>query len=117
MIPDDREYAVAFVVPVNAKVVTLISAQPEVHEGFDLADRPIAGSIYINDALVVFEDVFICEETVYLKGESEFAGDIAYVFANFHRLSAETCRAVELELLAGAAILTAEYNDVDKAPI
>jgi len=116
MTADDREYAVAFAVPVNAKGVTMISAQPEVHEGFDPDDYPIAGSIYINDALVVFEDVFVPNERVFLKGEWEFAGDIAYMFANFHRLSAETYKAVELELLAGAAMLMAEYNGVERAP-
>lgn len=116
MTADDREYAVAFAIPVNAKGVTMISAQPEVHEGFDPDDYPIAGSVYINDALVVFEDVFVPNERVFLKGEWEFAGDIAYMFANFHRLSAETYKAVELELLAGAAMLMAEYNGVDKAP-
>ncbi len=71
---DDKAYAVAFGVPVNAKGVTLISAEPEVAEGYNLFDHPIAGSIYINDALIVFENVFIPNERIFLKGEWEFAG-------------------------------------------
>jgi 4-hydroxybutyryl-CoA dehydratase/vinylacetyl-CoA-Delta-isomerase len=38
------------------------------------------------------------------------------MFGNFHRLSAETYKAAELELVVGAAALMAEYNGVEKAP-
>ena len=36
------------------------------------------------------------------------------MFANFHRLSAETYKAMELELFTGAASLMAEYNGIIK---
>ncbi|HUJ68404.1 MAG TPA: 4-hydroxyphenylacetate 3-hydroxylase C-terminal domain-containing protein, partial [Syntrophorhabdales bacterium] len=75
---------------------------------------PIAGAVYINDALIAFENVFIPNERIFLKGEWEFAGDVAYMFANFHRLSAETYKAIELELFTGAATLMAEYNGIEK---
>jgi 4-hydroxybutyryl-CoA dehydratase / vinylacetyl-CoA-Delta-isomerase len=115
MSEDDKAYAVAFGIPANTKGVTLISAEPEVHEGFNLFDHPIAGSVYINDALIVFDDVFVPNERIFLKGEAEFAGQVAYMFANFHRLSAETYKAMELELFTGAAALMAEYNGIEKA--
>jgi 4-hydroxybutyryl-CoA dehydratase/vinylacetyl-CoA-Delta-isomerase len=113
---DDKPYAVSFAVPVNTKGITVVSAEPEVEKGVDLFDHPIAGSVYINDALIVFDHVFIPHERIFLKGEWEFAGQIAYMFANFHRLSAETYKAIELELFTGAAVLMAEYNGVEKAP-
>ena len=50
-----------------------------------------------------------------MKGEWPLAGDIAYMFGNFHRLSAETYKAAELELLTGAAALMAEYNGIERA--
>jgi 4-hydroxybutyryl-CoA dehydratase/vinylacetyl-CoA-Delta-isomerase len=111
---DDKAYAVAFAIPVNAKGITMISTQPEVAEGFSLFDHPISGSVFINDALITFENVFIPNDRIFLKGEWEFAGDVAVMFANFHRLSAETYKAVELELVAGAAVLMAEYNGIEK---
>jgi 4-hydroxybutyryl-CoA dehydratase/vinylacetyl-CoA-Delta-isomerase len=37
------------------------------------------------------------------------------MFGNFHRLSAETYKSAELEILTGAAALMAEYNNVGKA--
>ncbi len=111
----DKEYAVAFAIPVNTKGVTLISAQPEVSDPENVFDHPISASIYINDATIVFEDVFVPNERIYLKGEWEFAGQVAYMFANFHRLSAETYKAAELEIVTGAAALMAEYNGIEKA--
>ena len=111
---DDKAYAVSFAVPANAKGLTMISAEPEIKEPGNYFDYPISSSLYINDALIVFDDVFIPNERIFLKGEWQFAGDIAYMFGNFHRLSAETYKAAELELLTGAAALMAEYNGVEK---
>jgi 4-hydroxybutyryl-CoA dehydratase/vinylacetyl-CoA-Delta-isomerase len=116
MTENDKDYALAFAVPVNSKGITMISAEPEVHEAGNLFDHPIAGSVYINDATIIFEDVFIPNERIFLKGEWEFAGQVAYMFANFHRLSAETYKAMELELFTGAAALMAEYNGIERAP-
>jgi 4-hydroxybutyryl-CoA dehydratase/vinylacetyl-CoA-Delta-isomerase len=113
---NDRAYALSFAVPVNSPGITLISAEPEVHESGNLFDHPIAGSVYINDATIIFEDVFVPNERIFLKGEWDFAGQVAYMFANFHRLSAETYKAMELELFTGAATLMAEYNGVEKTP-
>ncbi|MBN1367480.1 MAG: hypothetical protein JW967_06105 [Dehalococcoidales bacterium] len=112
---DDKDYAVSFGVPCNAKGITFISTECEAREPGNYFDYPISGSSFINDALVVFDDVFIPNERIFLKKEWELAGDIAYMFGNFHRLSAETYKAAELEMVTGAAILMAEYNGIDKA--
>ena len=113
---DDKDYAVSFGVSGNAEGLTLISAEPEIKEPGNFFDYPLSASVYINDALVIFDDVFIPNERIFMKGEWQFAGQLAYMFANFHRLSAETYKAIELELLAGTAVLMAEYNGVDRAP-
>jgi 4-hydroxybutyryl-CoA dehydratase/vinylacetyl-CoA-Delta-isomerase len=115
MTEDDKDYAVAFGVPVNAKGLTLISAEPEITAESTLFDHPIGKSVFINDATLVFDKVFIPNERIFLKGEWEFAGQVAYMFANFHRLSAETYKAMELELFTGAATTMAEYNGIERA--
>lgn len=111
---DDKAYAVAFGTPLNAPGITMICAQPEISAGASLFDHPISASVYINDATIIFDNVFIPNERIFLKGEWEFAGQVAYMFANFHRLSAETYKAMELELFTGAAVLMAEYNGIEK---
>ena len=53
-------------------------------------------------------------ERVFLKGEGRFAGQIAHMFGNFHRLYADSYKCTELEILVGAAALMAEYNGIDR---
>ena len=112
---EDKDYAVSFAVPANAKGLTLISAEPEMKDAGNFFDYPIGASLYLNDAMVIFDDVFVPNERVFMKGEWPFAGQVAYMFGNFHRLSAETYKAVELELVTGAAALMAEYNGLERA--
>ena len=112
---DDKDYAVSFAIPANTKGITFICTEAETKEPGNFFDYPISSSVYINDALIVFDDVFIPNERVFMKKEWTFAGDVAYMFGNFHRLSAETYKAAELEILTGAAALIAEYNGIDKA--
>ncbi|HUJ89241.1 MAG TPA: 4-hydroxyphenylacetate 3-hydroxylase N-terminal domain-containing protein [Syntrophorhabdales bacterium] len=112
---DDKAYALSFAVPSNTKGVRMICAEPEIKDVGNFFDYPISASIYLADSLLIFDDAFIPKERVFLNGEYKFAGDIAYMFGNFHRLSAETYKAVELEYLTGAAALMAEYNGIEKA--
>jgi len=112
---DDKAYALSFAVSPNTKGVRMICAEPEIKDPGNSFDYPISASIYLADCLLVFDDVFIPKERVFLNEEWRFAGDVAYMFGNFHRLSAETYKAVELEYLTGAAALMAEYNGIEKA--
>jgi 4-hydroxybutyryl-CoA dehydratase / vinylacetyl-CoA-Delta-isomerase len=112
---DDKAYALSFAIPSNTKGVRMICAEPEIKDPGNFFDYPISASIYLADSLLVFDDAFIPKERVFLNGESKSAGDIAYMFGNFHRLSAETYKAVELEYLTGAAALMAEYNGIERA--
>lgn len=112
---DDKAYAVAFAIPADSKNLAMICAEPEVKEAGDVFDYPIGASIYLADSLLVFDDVFVPKERIFLNREWPFAGQYAYMFGNFHRLSAESYKAVELEYLTGAAALMAEYNGIEKA--
>lgn len=79
-------------------------------------DYPLTASIYSADATVIFENVLVPWDRVFLNGEWQFAGAMAYMFANFHRLSADAYKYAELEILVGAAALMAEYNGLEKVP-
>lgn len=61
---EDKAYAFAFGVPVNAKGLTLVPAEHEICEYTSLFDHPISGSIFINDATLIFDNVFIPTETI-----------------------------------------------------
>jgi 4-hydroxybutyryl-CoA dehydratase / vinylacetyl-CoA-Delta-isomerase len=117
----DKDYAVAFATPLNAKGITLICADPEIR-GPSTAettwDSPMAsrGGVGDGECMIVFDDVFVPWERVFMCQEWQFSRDIAYLFATFHRLFA-CCRMVPtLENLTGIAALMAEYNGLEKYP-
>lgn len=93
---EDKDYAVAFALPLNSEGVTAIgNAGSGVH------------------ATVVFDDVFVPMERVFLAGEWQFAGELVYMFGNYHRLSADAYKYMQLEIMVGLAALMAEYNGLE----
>jgi 4-hydroxybutyryl-CoA dehydratase/vinylacetyl-CoA-Delta-isomerase len=116
---EDKDYAVAFTLPLNTKGLTMVSSHPEIAEADvgNYFDFPITASIYLDDALIVFDDVFVPNENIFMAGEWQYSADMAYMFANFHRLSADTYKTTELEVIIGSAALMAEYNGLERDPI
>jgi 4-hydroxybutyryl-CoA dehydratase/vinylacetyl-CoA-Delta-isomerase len=113
---EDKDYAVTFACPVNAKGITMISCDDETMDFDNEFDHPFSASIMFADSIVSFDDVFIPNERVFMDGEWKYSGDMAYAFGNSHRLFADSYKYVELEILAGAAALIAEYNGLEKIP-
>ena len=67
------------------------------------------------EALVVFDNVFIPNEYVFMAGEYDFAGMMVERFAGYHRQSYGGCKVGVGDVLIGAAALAAEYNGAQKA--
>ncbi len=112
---EDKDYAVAFAIPTNTRGLIMVVGSNEPEEGY-LDDFPITSRYSAAEALVIFEDVFVPMERVFLKKEWQFSGEIARMFSNFQRLWADSCKYTELELVVGAAALMAEYNGIEKVP-
>ncbi|SPF50933.1 4-hydroxybutyryl-CoA dehydratase/vinylacetyl-CoA-Delta-isomerase (fragment) [Syntrophobacter sp. SbD1] len=64
---------------------------------------------------MVFEDVFIPWENVFMCGEHEFSGMLVERFAGYHRQSYGGCKVGVGDVLIGAAALAADFNGVAKA--
>jgi aromatic ring hydroxylase len=109
----DRDYAVSFAVPANAKGLTLISA-PYGAARMDLFDHPISGQHRMMETLTVFDDVLVPWDRVFLKGEWQYAGPLALTFVEFHRFTAISYKLPLVDLLVGCARLMAEYNGLEK---
>ncbi len=77
----------------------------------DLGNKQFGGQ----EALVVFDDVFIPNEYIFLAGEYDFAGMMVERFAGYHRQSYGGCKVGVGDVLIGAAALAAEYNGAQKA--
>lgn len=115
--PDDKDYAIAFSVPVDAEGVFMIvgrqSCDTRKLEGskLDVGNSEFGGM----EALVVFDDVFVPNDRIFLNGETEFAGMMVERFAGYHRQSYGGCKVGVGDVLIGAAALIADYNGAQKA--
>ena len=67
------------------------------------------------EALVIFDDVFVPNERIFLNGETEFAGMMVERFAGYHRQSYGGCKVGVGDALIGAAAVAADYNGASKA--
>ncbi len=108
----DRDYAVSFAVPGDwdgvKQLVTIHNFRERKHfpKGFN------AGSC---DSYVIFDDVFVPWERVFLCGEHKHGGILALLFALFHRHSYSGCKPALGDLLLGACALVADCNGITGA--
>ncbi len=114
---DDADYAVSFVAPADAEGIFYIygrqSCDTRKLEGGDLdvGNKQFGG----HEALMVFDNVFIPWENVFMCGESEFSGLLVERFAGYHRQSYGGCKVGVGDVLIGAAAVAADYNGAAKA--
>jgi len=66
------------------------------------------------EALVIFEDVFIPNDLIFMDGETDFAAMLVERFTSYHRRS-YVCKSGVGDVLIGAAATVAEYNGVERA--
>lgn len=111
---EDRDYAVSFAVPANTAGLSMVASAYASRKG-NAWENPISSRHKMMETLTVFEDVFVPNERVFLKGEHQFAGPLALQFVEFHRFTAVSYKLPLVDLLIGSAALMAEYNGIDKA--
>ena len=114
---EDKDYAVSFSVPADSQGIVMIIGRQSCDtrkledSQIDVGNSQFGGV----EALVVFDDVFIPNERIFLNGETDFAGMLVERFAGYHRQSYGGCKVGVGDVLIGAAALIAEYNGVQKA--
>jgi 4-hydroxybutyryl-CoA dehydratase/vinylacetyl-CoA-Delta-isomerase len=114
MKPDEGDYAIACAVPVNAPGVKVVSVGTP-PQG-DLRDWPIAANRYNPQGFVIFEDVFVPWDRVFLDGETEMAGAFAHSLGLWLRASSLAMAADGADALVGLGQLIAEANGLEKVP-
>ncbi|UZW13609.1 4-hydroxyphenylacetate 3-hydroxylase family protein [Clostridium pasteurianum] len=118
MRPEDKDYAVAFSVPIDTDGITMIIGRQscdtrKTEEGADIdVGNKVFGGV---EALVVFDDVFVPNDRIFLNGETEYAGMLVERFAGYHRQSYGGCKVGVGDVLIGAAALAADYNGAARA--
>ena len=114
----DKDYAVSFAVPSDAEGVFMIYGRQscdtrKLEEGadVDLGNKEFGGQ----EALVVFDNVFVPNDRIFLCGEWDFSGMLVERFAGYHRQSYGGCKVGVGDVIIGAAALAADYNGANKA--
>ena len=114
---EDKDYALSFAIPVNTPGIIHIvgrqSSDTRKLEGgeIDLGNAHFGG----HEALLIFENVFVPWERVFLCGEFEFAGLLVERFAGYHRQSYGGCKVGVGDALIGAAATAADYSGASQA--
>jgi 4-hydroxybutyryl-CoA dehydratase/vinylacetyl-CoA-Delta-isomerase len=115
---DDKDYAVSFAIPSDAEGIYMIygrqscdTRKMEPNAKIDVGNFKYGGQ----EALVVFDDVFIPNDRVFLCGEYEFATMLVERFAGYHRQSYGGCKVGVGDVVIGASALAADYNGASKA--
>jgi 4-hydroxybutyryl-CoA dehydratase/vinylacetyl-CoA-Delta-isomerase len=109
----DKDYAIVGTVPVEAPGITYIYGRQS-NDLRHLEDFPIDTGNYSfsgQEVLIIFENVFIPNDCIFMNGEYEFASPLVDRFTNYHRRS-YVCKTGVGDVLIGAAATIADYNGV-----
>jgi len=106
----DEDYAVGFAIPSDAKgvihVVGRNSLDTREMEGVDCGN--VRYGKYC--PTVIYDDVFVPWERVFMCGEIDFTGEMVNRFSAYHRQSHGGCKSGRLDVMTGAALTMMDYN-------
>jgi 4-hydroxybutyryl-CoA dehydratase / vinylacetyl-CoA-Delta-isomerase len=112
----DKEYAIVGAIPTDAQGITYIygrqSCDTRSMEGGDMdaGNSKFSGQ----EAMIIFDNVYIPNELIFMYGEVEFASMLVERFTCYHRRS-YVCKTGLGDVLIGAAAAIADYNGVANA--
>lgn len=114
----DKSYAVAFAIQSDVPGLFMIYGRQscdtrklEKDADVDLGNKQFGGQ----EALVVFDDVFIPNDRIFMCEEYDYSGMLVERFAGYHRQSYGGCKVGVGDVIIGAAALAADYNGAQKA--
>jgi len=113
----DKEYALCFAVPADANGIFYVYGRQScdtrrLEEGtIDVGNANFGGQ----EALIVFDDVFVPWERVFMCGEYQYSGLLVERFAGYHRQSYGGCKSGVGDVLIGAAHAISKIQGVEKA--
>lgn len=112
---EDRDYALSFVIPRDIKGLRCVetrhpSDMREYEEGFDI---PVMQG-GITQSYLLFDDVFVPKERVFMCGEFKYTGKAVMNFILPYRAAIGACVAGQGDVMVGASILIAWANGLSE---
>ena len=112
----EEAYAIACTVPVSAAGVKIVNVTSEPLGEDNFLDAPISADHHTPMGFVIFDNVFVPHERVFLNGGYESAATFAHSLGLWVRISGLKSMADEADLMVGFAQLIAEANGLHRAP-
>jgi 4-hydroxybutyryl-CoA dehydratase/vinylacetyl-CoA-Delta-isomerase len=113
MSPGEEDYAIACAVPANAPGVSTINTT-YAFRGEDDRHYPMSRQRQMPDCFVIFDDVFVPNERIFLDGQTEFSALFAHSLGLWERLGGVAEMAHDADLLVGLAQLMADANGLTR---
>lgn len=118
MTEEDRDYAISFAVPADEKGLIYVFGR-QVNDSRKWEGKIDQGNakygVVGGEALIIFDDVFVPWERVFMYKEYEFTGTLVDRFASYHRQNYGACKAGNLDVLIGATASLASMQGTLKA--
>jgi 4-hydroxybutyryl-CoA dehydratase/vinylacetyl-CoA-Delta-isomerase len=113
-----KDYAIVGAIPIDDPGITMIfgrQANDSRRDNLERIDvgKPSFGAVG-GEAVIVFDDVFIPRERIFLDGETEFTGTIVYRFAAHHRANYGACKTGLMDVLTGAVSYLSQLQGTAK---
>jgi len=116
---DSKDFAVVCAMPVDTPGITMIFGRQAGDDRRDKLENIDVGKPRFaavgGEAVIVFEDVFVPKERVFLDGETEFTNSIVYRFAAHHRANYGACKTGLMDVLIGAVTYLCQIQGTARA--
>jgi 4-hydroxybutyryl-CoA dehydratase/vinylacetyl-CoA-Delta-isomerase len=116
---DERNYAVSFAIPSDSEgLIHFIGRQANDTRKLEGGRIDVGNPTYGvsgHEALVVFDNVFVPTDRIFMCGEYELTGTLIERFTSYHRQNYGGCKVGVGDVLIGSASTIAEYNGVERA--
>jgi 4-hydroxybutyryl-CoA dehydratase/vinylacetyl-CoA-Delta-isomerase len=114
MAKEDKDYALAFAIPSDTKGLIHVVGRSTL-DMRELDGCDIGNQFYSKYCpTLIFDDVFVPWNRVFLFGETEFAGDMVIKFSTYHRQSHGGCKSGKIDCMIGTALTMMDYNGTAK---
>ena len=116
MAEGEEDYGISFAIPANTKGIRYICRPAlELEASQDqMENARLRIGRHFTEAMVIFDDVLLPWERVFVYKNGKLASRLALTFALFHRFTAVSYRSCLATNLVGIAKLVSEYNGVEK---
>jgi 4-hydroxybutyryl-CoA dehydratase / vinylacetyl-CoA-Delta-isomerase len=118
--PEESDYAIACAVPADEKGVIFIFGRQandtrKLENGCDIGNARFG--IVGGETMIVFDDVFVPHERIFLNGETQHCATLVNYFSTWHRANYGACKGGNADVLIGATAKMTRLLGTDRNPI